>query len=57
MKVTFISNFLTHHQVPFCLDMQKKLGDDFKFISTVKRFKWRVDLGFKDLDQKYDFVI
>lgn len=57
MKVVFISNFLTHHQVPFCLEMQKKLGDDFKFISTVKIFQWRLDLGFKDLDQEYDFVV
>lgn len=57
MKVTFYSNFLTHHQVPFCLEMQKKLGDDFKFVSTMKIFQWRLDLGFKDLDKEYDFVI
>lgn len=57
MKVTFYSNFLTHHQVPFCLAMQKKLGDDFKFVSTVKIFEWRLNLGFEDLDKKYDFVV
>lgn len=57
MKVTFYSTFLTHHQVPFCLEMQKRLGDDFKFVSTIKIFQWRLDLGFKDLDSEYDFVI
>lgn len=57
MKVTFYSNFLTHHQVPFCLEMQKKLGENFKFVSTVKIFQWRLDLGFKDLDKEYDFVV
>ncbi len=57
MKVVFISNFLTHHQVPFCLEMQKRLGDNFKFISTVKIFDWRLKLGFKDLDNEYDFVV
>lgn len=57
MKVVFISNFLTHHQVPFCLEMQKRLGEDFKFISTVKIFDWRLKLGFKDLDNQYDFVV
>ena len=57
MKVTFYSNFLTHHQVPFCLEMQKRLGEDFKFVSTMKIFQWRLDLGFEDLDQKYDFVV
>lgn len=57
MKVVFISNFLTHHQVPFCLEMQKRLGDNFKFISTVKIFDWRLKLGFKDLDNEYNFVV
>lgn len=57
MKVIFVSNFLTHHQVPFCEEMQKKLGNDFKFVSTVKIFQWRLDLGFKDLDQEYDYVV
>ena len=57
MKVVFISNFLTHHQVPFCLEMHKRLGDNFKFISTVKIFEWRLKLGFKDLDNEYDFVV
>ena len=57
MKVTFYSNFLTHHQVPFCLEMQKRLGNDFKFVSTMKIFQWRLDMGFEDLDKKYDFVV
>lgn len=57
MKVTFYSCFLTHHQVPFCLEMQKILGDDFKFVSNSKIFQWRLDLGFRDLDKEYDFVI
>ena len=57
MKVTFYSNFLTHHQIPFCIEMQKRLGDDFKFVSTMKIFQWRLDMGFEDLDKKYDFVI
>ena len=55
--MTFYTNFLTHHQLPFCLEMQKRLGDDFKFVATEKIFKWRLDLGFEDLDSKYNFVI
>lgn len=57
MKVTFYSNFLTHHQVPFCKEMRNKLGDNFKFVSTMKIFQWRLDMGFKDLDKEYDFVV
>lgn len=57
MKVTFYSIFLTHHQVSFCLEMKKRLGDNFKFVSTSKIFQWRLDMGFKDLDKEYDFVV
>ena len=57
MRVTFYSNFLTHHQVPFCIEMQKRLGENFKFVSTMKIFQWRLDMGFKDLDAEYDFVV
>lgn len=57
MKVTFFSNFLTHHQVPFCIEMQKKYGDGFRFVSTAKISQERLDLGYKDLDWNYDFVV
>ena len=58
MKITlYVRNFLTHHYLPLCLELQKRLGDDFKFVSNQKIFDWRVNLGFEDLDKKYDFVI
>ena len=58
MKVTlFVRNFLTHHYLPLCLELQKRLGDDFKFVSNQKIFDWRLNLGFEDLDKKYDFVV
>ena len=57
MKITFFSNFLTHHQLPFCLEMQKIYGDDFKFISTEKINEERLKLGYSNMDDSYDFVI
>jgi glycosyltransferase involved in cell wall biosynthesis len=36
MKITFFSNFLNHHQTPFCDEMYERLKDDFTFVSTVK---------------------
>ena len=57
MKVTFYSNFLTHHQLPFCMEMVSKYGNDFKFVSTIKITEERLKLGFKNLDDKYDFVV
>ncbi len=34
MKITFYSNFLTHHQIPFSDEMQKLIGDGYKFVAT-----------------------
>lgn len=36
MTVTFFSNFLNHHQTPFCDEMFKHLRSDFTFVSTEK---------------------
>ncbi len=33
MKIVFVSNFLNHHQIPFCNEMAKKV-DAFHFIAT-----------------------
>lgn len=33
MKIVFVSNFLNHHQIPFCEEMIKKV-DEFYFIAT-----------------------
>ena len=57
MKITFFTNFLTHHQLPFCLEMVKIYGDDFKFISTEKINEERLKLGYSNMDDLYDFVI
>ena len=34
MTLTFISNFLNHHQTPVADELFKKIGDNYKFIST-----------------------
>lgn len=57
MKITFYSNFLTHHQLPFCLEMYKKYGEDFKFASMEKINQERISLGYKDMDNDYPFVL
>lgn len=57
MKISFYTNFLTHHQLPFCLEMYNKYGDDFKFVSTEKINEERLSLGYKDMDNDYPFVL
>lgn len=40
-----ISNFINHHQIPFCEEMYKKLGDSFYFIQTEPMEQERTDMG------------
>ncbi|WP_303964829.1 glycosyltransferase [Sporosarcina ureae] len=57
MKVTFYSNFLSHHQLPFCNEMYEKLGKDFKFVATEPIHEERLELGYEDMSEKYPFSL
>ena len=37
MKFVFASNYLNHHQRPFCDEMYRVLGENFSFISNEER--------------------
>ena len=56
MRITFISNYLNHHQLPFCLEMIRR-GVKFKFVATEHVPEERLKLGYDDMNQKYDFVV
>lgn len=57
MTVTFFSNYLNHHQLPFCLKMIEELGENFKFIATTPFNQERLKVGYMDMNHSYDFVI
>jgi len=48
MKVTFFSNFLNHHQTPFCDAIYLKLGNDFTFVSTERMPQSFLQNGYPD---------
>lgn len=48
LKMAFMSNFINHHQKPFCDAMYKKLGNDFVFIQTEPMDQERIDMGWSD---------
>ena len=56
-KYCFVSNYLTPHQLPFCLAMVKKPDVQFIFIETEKLPEERIKLGYPVLGEKYDFVL
>jgi len=57
VKVAFFSNFLNHHQLPFCREMYDLLGDDFKFIATRSISVERLQMGYSDMSSTYPFTL
>lgn len=57
MTITFFSNYMNHHQLPFCNEMIKLIGDDFKFVATKKIDQDRLALGYEDMNKMYPFII
>ncbi len=57
MKVCFLSNYLTHHQLPFCLEMVELTGGEFVFVETEHLPDERRNMGYAQLGQQVDFVI
>lgn len=53
----FVSNYLTPHQLPFCLAMQRETGDRFVFIETEELPEERKNLGYPSLGEQYGFVL
>ena len=48
LSVTFFSNFLIHHQTPFCEAMIKRIGDGFRFVATEPTPDDRLSMGYHD---------
>ncbi len=46
--VTFFSNFLLHHQTPFCEAMVELIGDNFHFVATEEIPEERLSMGYHD---------
>lgn len=52
MKLTFISNYLNHHQSALCEAFYKLLGGDFRFVACMPVPQVRRQLGYADMHQK-----
>lgn len=46
-----MSNYLNHHQIPFCNSMYRLLGDDFGFIQTEAMEEERVRMGWQPIEE------
>ena len=48
MRFIFISNYINHHQIPFCDAMYQTLGSDFAFLQTQPMEAERVAMGWHE---------
>ena len=53
MTLTFISNFINHHQVYLADEFYRILGDDYKFIETMPMPQWLIDSGYPTINRPY----
>lgn len=58
MTITFFSNFMNIHQLPFCEELIKHIGaDNFRFVATRQMDPDRVQMGFEDMNVTKPFVV
>ena len=54
MQIVFVSNYINHHQIPFCEAMCRETGNSFAFIQTQPMEEERVRMGWqKENDKEY----
>lgn len=51
MKVCFVSNYINHHQIPFCNAMCRETGGEFYFIQTQPMEEERVRMGWQEKER------
>lgn len=48
MKVTFVSNYINHHQIPLANELYAELSEDYHFIQTEPMEEERVKMGWQE---------
>ena len=57
MKIAFFSNFLNHHQLPFCQSLMSIEGVEFKFVVWRETEIEKLNMGYEDMNNQYSFVV
>lgn len=58
MKVVFLSNFMNHHQIGLCDELNKLLGDgNFYFIAQSRTFEERSKLGYLEYNSSRNYIV
>lgn len=54
MKIVFVSNYLSHHQIPFCDAISAIQDIEYFFVSTDVMSLERRNLGYRDIEKTYE---
>lgn len=57
MTIVFMSNYINHHQIPFCDACYKQWGGDFSFIQTQPMEQERLDMGWDQKGESLPYVL
>lgn len=57
MKITMISNYINHHQIPFSNALYEKLGKNYHFIQTEPMEEERIQMGWGLEAEKIPYVV
>lgn len=55
--ITFFSNFINEHQIPFCEAMYRKTNGQFRFVATQPISDERLSMGFNDKSNDFPYVV
>lgn len=56
MKVTFVSNYINHHQIPVSNELYEYFGEDYAFIQTEPMEEERVNMGWNNAFSKIPYL-
>ncbi len=57
VKLVFVSNYINHHQIPFCEELYRLAGGDFVFVETEKMAAERLAMGWDGNASELKYVI
>ena len=57
MKVVFCSNYMNHHQLPFCKALLGIDGVEFTFVATEPVSEERKKFGYEEMDSAFPWII
>jgi glycosyltransferase involved in cell wall biosynthesis len=57
MTITFVSNYINHHQIPMAEELYKALGEEYRFVETEPMETERVNMGWNSDTSSLPYLV